>query len=66
MKIGLKIPTHLSTNISAYAPHARFIFLTGKNMAALSELMLLIVMYLYAIKPQSEDTHANEGTQKRT
>ena len=55
MKIGVKITTHLSANISAYASHVRFIFLTGKNMAALSELLLQMVMHLHSgshIKPR--------------
>ena len=69
VKIEMKIDTHLSTNVSAYDLCARFIFLTGKNIAALSELISQMVSYLHAgshIKPQSEDAHANEGWQKRT
>ena len=55
VKIGMKIDTHLSANVSAYAPHARFIFSTGKNMAAPSELISHVVMYLLAgsqVKPR--------------
>ena len=55
MKSGMKIATHLSANVSAYAPHARFIFSTGKNMAALSEFISQMVMYLHAsshVKPR--------------
>ena len=51
MKIGIKIASH----ISAYALQARFIFLTGKNIAALSELILQMVMYFHAdshVRPQ--------------
>ena len=44
VKIGMKIATHFS----AYAPHERFIFLAGKNMAALSELLLKMVTYFHA------------------
>ena len=44
MKIGVEIATHLS----AYALRARFIFLTGKNMAALTELISQMVMYFHA------------------
>ena len=55
MKIGKKIGTHPSTNISAYAPWARSVSLTRKkNMAALSELLLQMVMHLHAgshVKP---------------
>ena len=47
VKIGIKIPTHLSANISVYALHARFIFSTGKNLSAPSELILQMVKYLY-------------------
>ena len=56
----MKIATHLSANISAYAPRARFIFLTGKNMAAPSKLILQMVMYLHAgshVKPQRVKIH---------
>ena len=54
VKIGMKIATHLSTKVSTYAPHARLIFLTGKSMAALSKLILQMVMYFNAgshVKP---------------
>ena len=55
VKVGMKIATHLNANVSAYALCARFIFLTGKNMAALSKLISQMVMYLHAsshVKPQ--------------
>ena len=45
VKIGMKIATHLSANIGTYAPCARFIFLNGKNMAALSKFILQMVTY---------------------
>ena len=59
VKIGMKIATHLSTNISAYVLCARFIFSTGKNMAAPSELISQMVMYLHAdshVKPRRVKT----------
>ena len=41
MKIGVKIATHLNTNVSAHDPHARYNFFDWKkNKAALSELIL--------------------------
>ena len=43
----MKIATHLNTNIRAYALRARFIFLTEKNMAAPSNLISKMVMYLH-------------------
>ena len=55
VRIGMKIATHLCANVSAYAPHARFVFSTGKNMAAPSELLSQMAMYLHAsshVKPQ--------------
>ena len=51
----MKIAILLSANVSAYALRARFIFLTGKNMAAPSVLILQMVTYLHAgshIKPR--------------
>ena len=51
----MKIATHLSANVSTYAQRARFIFLTGKNMAASSELISQIVAHVHTgnhIKPQ--------------
>ena len=60
VKTGMKIATHLSANVSAYAPCARFIFLTGKNMAALSEHISQMVMYLHTgshIKPRRVKMH---------
>ena len=48
IKIGMKIATHLSANVSTYALCARFIFLTGKNIAAFSELISQMVTYLNA------------------
>ena len=59
VKIGMKIATHLSANISAYAPRARFFWLE-KNMAALNELISQMVMYLHAgshIKPWRVKMH---------
>ncbi len=60
VKIWLKIATHLSVNISAYALRARFIFSIGKNIAALSELISQMVKYLHAsshVKPQRVKMH---------
>ena len=48
MKIGVKIASHLSANVSIYAPCARYIFWLEKNMAALSELILQMDMYFHA------------------
>ena len=51
MKIGMKI----AANVSAYAPHARFISLTRKNMSALNKLILQMVAYFHAgsnVKPR--------------
>ena len=60
----VKIATHLSTNVSANALHARYIFLTGKIMAALSELLLQMVTYFHAgshVKPEREDMQMSAG-----
>ena len=57
---GAKIVTHLNANVSANALCARYIFLIGKNMAALSELILQMVMYFHAgghVKPWRVKTH---------
>ena len=65
MKIGMKIATPLSTNVSAYAPHAKLIFLAGKNMAALSALISQMVAYLLTgshVKPQRGMTEKNIKT----
>ena len=54
VKIGKKIAIHLSANVNAYALRARFIFSTGKNMAAPSKLILGMVTYHHAgshVKP---------------
>ena len=56
VKIGRKIATHLRANVSVYAPCARFIFLTRKNMATLTEFISQMVMYLHIsshIKPRT-------------
>ena len=69
VKIEMKITTHLSTNVSACAPCTRLIFLTGKNMVALSKLILQIVVFSrWQVRKttESEDAHANEGRLKRT
>ena len=56
MKIGKKISTHPSANISTYALCARSVSLNRKNnMAALSELLLQLVTHLHAdshVKPR--------------
>ena len=55
VKIRVNIATHLSANVNAYAPCARYIFLTGKNVTALSELILQMVLYFHIsshVKPQ--------------
>ena len=65
VKIGMKIATHLSTNVSAYAPRVRFIFSTGKNMATSSELISQMVMYLHS-GSHIKSRRVNEGRQKRT
>ena len=67
MKIGVKITTHLSANISAYVPRARYIFLTGKNMATLSKLILQIVTYFHAgshVKPRRVKMHMQMRAEK--
>ena len=49
-----------SPHVSTYALRARFVFLTGKNMVALSELILQMVMYLHAgshVKPRRVKMH---------
>ena len=56
----MNIVTHFSVNVSAYALRARFIFLTGRNMAALSELILQMVTYFHAgshVKPRRVKVH---------
>ena len=60
VNIVVKITTYLSANVSIYALLARYIFLTGKNMAALSELILHMVMIFHAnshVKPRRVTTH---------
>ena len=55
-KIGMKI----ATNISVFAPCARFIFLTGKKVAALSKLISQMVTYLHVgsqVKPRRVKMH---------
>ena len=60
-----EIGTHSIANISTYALRARSISLTRKkNMAAVSELLLQMVLHLHTT--ESEDVPANEGRQKRT
>ena len=58
----------IAANVSTYAPHARFIFLTGKNMAALSEPVLQMVMYLHTgshVKPRRVKTHMQMRADKK-
>ena len=62
----MKIATHLSAN----APRARFIFLTGKQHGC-SEQAYITNGHESSCQQSckttvSEDTHANEGRQKRT
>ena len=68
VKIGVNIATHLCANISTYALRARYIFLTGKNMAALSELILQMVTYFHAgshVKPWSVKTRMQMGAGRK-
>ena len=70
VKIGVKITTHLSVNVNAYAPHTKSISLTRKNMAALSEPFIAnghaSSLWQSRKTTESEDAHGNEGRQKRT
>ena len=55
MKTRVKITTYLSANVSSYASSARYFFFTRKDMAALSELILQMVMNFHAsshVKPR--------------
>ena len=49
VEIGVKITTHFNANVSAYALRAKYILLIGKNMAALSGLILQMVRYFHAM-----------------
>ena len=70
VKIGKKIGTHTGANINAYPPRARSISLTRKSIAALSEPFIAnshASSYRQSHNTlENEDTHANEGRQKKT
>ena len=65
VKIGKKIGTHPSANVSVYALRARSVSLTRKIMATLSKLLLQMVKHFHTgnhVKTtESEDAHTNEG-----
>ena len=69
MKIGVKIATHFSANVSTYAPRARYIFFDWKKHGY-PERAYTANGHVFARQQsykttESEDAHANEGRQKR-
>ena len=70
VKIGKKINTHPSANISAYAPCARSVSLTRKKHGC-PERAFIANGHIFSRRQshkttESENTHANESRQKRT
>ena len=70
VKIGVKITTHLSANVSAYILHMQDIFFDWKKHGCLEPASIanccILSLQQSRKTTESEDAHANEGRQKIT